>query len=232
MTGSGSPGVSRPRIVGTALAKAYGRGAGRVQALVDVTVDIPSAALTTIAGPSGSGKTTLLHCLSTIATPDSGTVVIDDTEIGGLDDDARTTLRRSRMAFVFQRGNLSPTLTVAENASVGLVLRGASRDETRTAVAAALERVGIADRASAYPDELSGGQLQRAALARAVACAPDVLWADEPTGALDRSAAAELLTLLADVATTGCAVVVVSHDPAVAERADVLVRMEDGRRIA
>src|SRR5438105_3013083 len=98
-------------------------------------------------------------------------------------------------------------------------------------VGAALERVGIADRASSYPDELSGGQLQRAALARALASGPDVLWADEPTGALDRAAAAELTELLADAATTGCAVVVVTHDPAVAERADVLVRMEDGRRV-
>ena len=224
--------MSRPRIVGTALTKAYGHGAGRVQALVDVTVAVAPAALTTVAGPSGSGKTTLLHCLSTIATPDSGSVVIDDTDISQLDEDGRTALRRSRMAFVFQRGNLSPTLTVAENASVGLVLRGASRDAVRTGVAAALERVGIADRAAAYPDELSGGQLQRAALARALASEPDVLWADEPTGALDRSAAAELLTLLAELAATGCSVVVVSHDPVVAERADVLVRMEDGRRIA
>jgi putative ABC transport system ATP-binding protein len=223
--------VSDPRVVGTALAKSYGRGSGRVPALVDVTVEIPAAALTVVAGPSGRGKTTLLHCLSGIATPDSGTVVVDGTEVTGLDDDARTALRRSRMAFVFQRGNLAPTLTVAENASVGLVLRGASRDETRTAVDAALERVGIADRAGSYPDELSGGQLQRAALARALACRPDVLWADEPTGALDRAAAAELTGLLADAATTGCAVVVVTHDPAVAERADVLVRMEDGRRI-
>jgi putative ABC transport system ATP-binding protein len=223
--------VSRPRVVGTALAKAYGRGSGRVEALVDVTVEIPAGALTVVAGPSGSGKTTLLHCLSTIATPDSGTVVLDDAEISGLDDERRTALRRSRMGFVFQRGNLAPTLTVAENASVGLVLRGASRDQVRDAVRAALERVGIADRAAAYPDELSGGQLQRAALARALACQPDVLWADEPTGALDRTAAAELTELLADAATTGCAVVVVSHDPAVAERADRLVRMEDGRRI-
>jgi putative ABC transport system ATP-binding protein len=223
--------VSDPLVVGTALAKAYGRGSGRVHALVDVSIDIRPAAMTVVAGPSGSGKTTLLHCLSTIATPDAGSVVIDGTEVTGLDDEGRTALRRNRMAFVFQRGNLAPTLTVGENASVGLVLRGTSRDDTRVAVEAALARVGIADRAASYPDQLSGGQLQRAALARALAAGPDVLWADEPTGALDRTAAAELTELLADAATTGCAVVVVSHDPAVAERADVLVRMEDGRRI-
>jgi putative ABC transport system ATP-binding protein len=224
-------GVTAARVVGTALAKSYGRGSGRIQALADVSVEIPTGELTVVAGPSGSGKTTLLHCLSGITTPDSGSVAFDGTELTGLDDDARTAVRRSRMAFVFQRGNLAPTLTVAENASIGLVLRGASRDATRTAVSAALERVGLAERADAYPDELSGGQLQRAALARAVASAPDVIWADEPTGALDRRAAAELTDLLAEVTATGCAVVVVTHDPAVAERADVLVRMEDGRRV-
>lgn len=219
-------------ISGLGLSKAHGTGTGRVQALVDVTVDVPAGALTVVAGPSGSGKSTLLHCLSGIAVPDSGSVLLDGTDLTALDDDGRTALRRTRMGFVFQRGNLAPALTVAENTSVGLVLRGASRDATRTAVAAALEQVGLADRSGAYPAELSGGQLQRAALARALACGPDVLWADEPTGALDRAAAHVLTDLLAAAATTGCAVVVVTHDPAVAERADQLVQMEDGRRTA
>ena len=214
------------QITGTGLTKAY----GRVAALSDVSVEIGSG-FTVVAGPSGSGKSTLLHCLSGIAVPDSGTVAVDGTELGALDDDGRSAMRRTRMSFVFQRGNLAPSLTVAENASVGLVLKGAGRDQTRTAVTEALARVGLQERGEAFPAELSGGELQRAALARALASAPDVLWADEPTGALDRAAARELTDLLVQTAASGCAVVVVTHDPEVAERADQLVRMEDGRRL-
>jgi putative ABC transport system ATP-binding protein len=219
------------RIRGTGLAKRYGHGTGAVQAVVDVSVEIPAAALTVVAGPSGSGKSTLLHCLAGLTVPDAGSVLLDDVDLTELDDAGRAALRRSRMSFVFQRANLAPALTVAENASLGLVLQGADRDEVRDRVADALDRVGLADRSGAYPADLSGGQLQRAALARALAGAPDVLWADEPTGALDRAAARELTDLLVTTATAGCAVVGVTHDDAVAERADQLVRMEDGRRV-
>lgn len=218
-------------VAATGVGKSYGRGAAQVAALVDISIEVLPARLTVVTGPSGSGKSTLLHCLSGIATPDSGQVLFAGKDLTALDDDARSALRRDAMAFVFQRGNLIPSLTVAENASAGPVLKGASRDEVRSAVAAALERVGLADRAKAYPADLSGGQLQRAALARALATSPAVLWADEPTGALDRAAAAEMTGLLRDATAAGTAVVLVSHNPELAEVADVVVRLQDGRRV-
>lgn len=213
------------------VSKAYGKGTGKVQALDDVTVEIAAASVTAVLGRSGSGKSTLLHCLSTIAVPDAGTVLLDGTDVGSLDDDGRSEVRRKRMSFVFQRGNLAPALTVAENASAGLVLRGRGRAEVRDRVLEVLEQCGVSHRASSYPAELSGGEQQRAALARALAPSPDVLWADEPTGALDRAAAQELMTLLLSAPSTGTAVVIVSHDEQVAEQADQCIRLQDGRRI-
>lgn len=213
------------------ISKTYGSGSGAVQALTDVSLDIFGAELTAIVGPSGSGKSTLMHCLSGIAQPDGGSVLLDDTDLTGLDDGKRSELRRTRMSFVFQRGNLAPALTVAENASAGLVLRRASRDVVRAKVAEALYRCGLEGREGAYPSELSGGELQRAALARALAPNPDLLWADEPTGALDRAAARGLLGLLVDAASRGTAVVVVTHDLDVAAAAAQQIRLQDGRRL-
>lgn len=219
--------MTGPVVVGSGLSKSY----GRIPALVDVSLDVVAGCLTAVVGPSGSGKSTLLHCLSGVATPDSGQVVFDGHDLAALDDDARAAVRRSSMAFVFQRGNLLPSLTVAENVSTGLVLQGRARDEVRAGVESALKKVGLEERAGAYPAELSGGQVQRVALARALATGPAVLWADEPTGALDRQAAAEMTGLLHDAAVDGTAVVVVSHNPEVAEAAGVVIRLEDGRRV-
>jgi putative ABC transport system ATP-binding protein len=214
------------------ISKAYGRGDARIAALVDVSVQVTPAAVTAVVGPSGSGKSTLLHCLSGIAVPDSGTVVVGDRDLATMSDDERSAVRRESMGFVFQRGNLVPSLTVAENASAGLVLQRRSRAESAAAVAAALAQVGLEGRERALPSELSGGQQQRVALARALATRPAVLWADEPTGALDREAADAMLALLRAAADGGTAVVLVSHDPAVAAAADVVVRLQDGRRLA
>jgi len=211
------------------LSASYGEGSGRVQALSDVDVAIPRGRLTAVLGPSGSGKSTLLHCLSGIARADAGSVVFEGRDLSALDDRARTELRRTRMAFVFQRGNLAPALTVAENVSLGLVLRKRNREDVRRLAHEAMERCGIADRARAFPSELSGGQLQRVALARALAADPAVVWADEPTGALDRAASAELMSLLHEAAASGTTVVVVTHDDEVAAGADEVVRLRDGR---
>jgi putative ABC transport system ATP-binding protein len=219
-----------PVLRGVGLAKAYGEGDARVVALADFSVDVCPGLVTAVVGPSGSGKTTLLHCLSGIAVPDAGEVLLDGQDLTRLDDAARAAVRRQSMGFVFQRGNLVPALTVAENVSAGLVLQGRSRDEVREGVARVLDRVGLADRAQSYPAQLSGGQLQRAALARALATAPRVLWADEPTGALDRAAAGEMAELLRQAAEQGTAVVVASHDSGLADAADVVVRVRDGRR--
>jgi putative ABC transport system ATP-binding protein len=223
--------VSAPVVSGVGLSKGYGRGDARIDALLDVSIDVLPGVLTAVVGPSGSGKSTLLHCLSGIATPDTGQVLLDGQDLAHLDDDARAALRRTTMGFVFQRGNLVPALTVAENVSAGPVLQGRSREEVRTAVADALKRVGLEQRSGAYPAELSGGQLQRVALARAIAGSPRVVWADEPTGALDHASAEEVASLLHEVAGTGAAVVVVTHNAELAEGAASVVRLQDGRRV-
>jgi putative ABC transport system ATP-binding protein len=221
--------VSETTVVAEGLSASYGSGSGRVQALTDVEVAVQAGRLTAVLGPSGSGKSTLLHCLSGIARPDAGRVTFEGQDLTALDDRARTELRRTRMGFVFQRGNLAPALTVAENVSVGLVLRKLGRDDVRRMTDEALERCGIADRARAFPAELSGGQLQRVAMARAIAPDPAVLWADEPTGSLDRAAGLELVGLLHDAAQRDTTVVVVTHDEDVAAGADRVVRLRDGR---
>ena len=223
--------MTSPVVSGVGLGKSYGRGDAQVAALVDVSIDVQPGVLTAVVGPSGSGKSTLLHCLSGIATPDTGQVLLEGQDLARLDDDARAALRRSTMGFVFQRGNLVPALTVAENVSAGPVLQGRSRDEVRAAVTDALERVGLEQRAGAYPAELSGGQLQRVALARALATTPRVVWADEPTGALDHAAAEEVAALLHEVAAMGAAVVVVTHNAELAAGAATVVRLQDGRRV-
>jgi putative ABC transport system ATP-binding protein len=224
--------TTRPFLEALGVSKAHGHGLGVVHAVVDVSLTLERASLTAIVGPSGSGKSTLLHCLSGIAAPDTGSVLLEGTDLVALGDADRSRVRRTRMSFVFQRGNLAPALTVAENVSTGLVLRRAGRDEIRAKVAEALDRCGLADRASAYPAELSGGQQQRAALARALAPSPDLLWADEPTGALDRAAARDLLGLLKDAAAAGTSVVVATHDGEVAAAAQQEVRLQDGRRLS
>jgi len=223
--------MTLPVVAGVGVSKSYGTGAARVTALDDVTVEIAPGVVTAVVGPSGSGKSTLLHCLSGIATPDSGQVLVEGADLATLDDDARAALRRTSMGFVFQRGNLLPSLTVAENVSAGPVLQGRSRDDVRAAVDSALQRVGLDGRAAAYPSELSGGQQQRVALARALAADPRVLWADEPTGALDHAAADEVAALLHEAASSGAAVVVVTHNLELAKGAGAVVRLQDGRRV-
>jgi putative ABC transport system ATP-binding protein len=223
--------VREPVLCGIGLTKGYGEADARVLALDGFSLDVLPGAVTAVVGPSGSGKTTLLHCLSGIAVPDAGQVLLGGKDIALLGDSERAALRRALMGFVFQRGNLVPALTVAENVSAGLVLQGRSRDDVRRGVEVALERVGMAERAGAYPAQLSGGQLQRVALARALATGPKVVWADEPTGALDRVGAAEMTELLKEAASEGTAVVVASHDASLADAADVVVRVQDGRRV-
>ena len=223
--------VPAPLVAGVGISKSYGTGAARVSALVEVTVEVRPGVVTAVVGPSGSGKSTLLHCLSGIASPDAGQVLFEGRDLAALDDDARAAARREAMGFVFQRGNLLPSLTVAENVSAGPVLQGRPRDEVVGAVASALKRVGLEDRARSYPAELSGGQVQRVALARALAHEPRVLWADEPTGALDHAAAADVAALLHEAAAAGAAVVVVTHNPELAEGAGLVVRLQDGRRL-
>jgi putative ABC transport system ATP-binding protein len=201
---------------------------GPVHALDDVSLTVWPGTFLAVMGPSGSGKSTLMHCAAGLDAPSRGSVRIDGAEIGGLNETRRTELRRERIGFVFQSYNLVPSLTVADN--ITLPLRLAGRAPDKEWVNTLIERVGLADRLSHRPDELSGGQQQRAAIVRALVARPAVVFADEPTGALDLRSAHEVLDLLRDlVDDLRQTVVMVTHDPAAAAQAHQALVMADGR---
>ena len=221
--------MPQPLIAAQHVTKSYGEGDGRVVAVEDVSLDVDEGRFMLIRGPSGSGKTTLLHCLSTIAAPDSGLVRFEGVDLSGLSDDERSDLRARAMGFVFQRFNLLPALTVEENVDLPLLLQGWDRDRVVARTTDILTTVSMEGRRGAYPDQLSGGQLQLVAVARAIASDPRVLWADEPTGALDTEAAEVVLNTLRRVVDGGTTLVIVSHDPQVESYADTVVTLLDGR---
>ena len=212
----------------TAVRRTYGSAGARVTALDDITLALPRGSFTAVMGPSGSGKSTLLQCAAGLDRPTSGSVRIGGNELTGLSERRLTLLRRDRVGFVFQAFNLLPALTAEQN--VVLPLRLAGRRPPRARVREALRQVGLADRAGHRTAQLSGGQQQRVALARALITRPEVLFGDEPTGALDSTTAREVLTLLrALVDDGGQTVVMVTHDPLAASYADRVVFLVDGR---
>ncbi|MCS0472189.1 ABC transporter ATP-binding protein [Curtobacterium flaccumfaciens] len=205
------------------------RGPGEREAIVldDITVSVPRGEFVTIVGPSGSGKSTLLQCLSGLDSPSSGSVRIDGTDLATLRGDALARFRRDHLGFVFQSYNLIPALTAFDN--VALPLRLASGSLDRSAVHDALAAVGLSDVARQRPGQLSGGQQQRVAIARTIVTAPDVVFADEPTGALDSESGARVLALLQGAATGSRSVVMVTHDLEAAARGDRVLVLRDGR---
>ncbi len=210
--------------------KIYGSGETEVRALDGVSLGFAAGRFTAIMGPSGSGKSTLMHCAAGLDTLTSGQADIGGTELGQLSDKQLTLLRRERVGFVFQSFNLLPTLTVAENISLPRDLSGSRADPEWTD--ALIDIVGLRDRLHHRPAELSGGQQQRVAVARAFAGAPDVVFADEPTGNLDSRSGEEVLRLLGDaVRQMGRTVVMVTHDPVAAAHADEVVFLADGRLV-
>ncbi|BCM71595.1 MULTISPECIES: ABC transporter ATP-binding protein [Streptomyces] len=205
----------------------YGRGAGVVHALAGIDLALPRGTFTAVMGPSGSGKSTFLQCAASLDRPSAGSVRLGGTEITGMRENQLTELRRSRLGFVFQAFNLLPSLTVEQNVLLPMRLAGQRQDRRRAE--AMLARVGLADKARRRPGELSGGQQQRVAIARALVTDPDVVFADEPTGALDTGTAAEVLGLLRHaVDTLGATVVMVTHDPAAAAWADRVLFLAHG----
>lgn len=211
-----------------AVTKQYGSGGQAVKALDGVTVTLAEGTMTAVMGPSGSGKSTLLHCAAGIDRPTAGRILIDGTDIGGLGEKALTLLRRDRIGFIFQSFNLVSALTAAQN--VALPMRLAGRRPAPAAVMAALTEVGLADRAGHRPSQLSGGQQQRVAVARALISRPAVLFADEPTGALDTTTSRAVLNLLRELVDRHRqTVIMVTHDPAAASYADRVVFLADGR---
>ncbi len=208
--------------------KVYGVGSTSVKALDGLTLDLERGRFTVIMGPSGSGKSTLLHCLAALDTLSGGEVLIGGADVASLSDQQRTLLRRDRLGFVFQAFNLLPTLTAEENITLPLDLAG--RDVDRAWFDTVVDRLDLRDRLGHRPSELSGGQQQRVAVARALITRPEVVFADEPTGALDSKAATELLRFLrAAVDELGQTVVMVTHDPGAAAYADRVVFLVDGQ---
>ena len=210
------------------VSKTYGAGDAAVRALDDVTVEVAGGRFTAIMGPSGSGKSTLLHVLAGLDRPTSGQVFVGDTDITGLKDRELTLLRRDAIGFVFQAFNLLPTLTAQEN--IELPIRIAGREPDGPWIRSLVETVGLGERLHHRPAQLSGGQQQRVAAARALASKPQVVFADEPTGALDSRSGAELLGFLQGaVRSSGQTVVMVTHDPVAASYADRVLFLVDGR---
>ncbi|WP_024285583.1 ABC transporter ATP-binding protein [Cellulomonas sp. KRMCY2] len=223
-TRTADTGPPEPAVALSHVTKTY---PGGVRALNDVSLTVERGEYVAVMGPSGSGKSTLMHCAAGLDSPSTGRAFIDGTEISTLNETRRTELRRSRVGFVFQAYNLVSSLSIADNITLPLRLAGQTPDQAwlRTLIA----RVGLTERLAHRPAELSGGQQQRAAIARALAARPAVVFADEPTGALDLVTAREVLALLRDLVDgLGQTVVMVTHDPAAAARADRVEVMADG----
>jgi putative ABC transport system ATP-binding protein len=209
------------------LVKSYGKGDAVVNALAGVNVEFESGRFTAVMGPSGSGKSTLMHCMAGLDAPTSGQAFVGEQDIAELDDSHLTQLRRDRIGFVFQSFNLVPTLTARENITLPIDLAGGKVDQDW--FDQLVDQLGIADRLSHRPVEMSGGQQQRAACARALVSRPELIFADEPTGNLDSTASAAMLEFLRrSVRDLGQSIVMVTHDAHAASYADRVVFLADG----
>jgi putative ABC transport system ATP-binding protein len=209
--------------------KTYDQGRRTVHAVRGVSLHVAAGEFVAIMGPSGSGKSTLMHLMGALDTPTAGRAVFQGQDLQSLSDAQRSLLRRNRIGFVFQAFNLLPTLTAAENVALPLLLGGTSRREAIHRACGCLERVGLAHRAEHFPEEMSGGEMQRVAVARALVADPEAVLCDEPTGNLDTANSGEILALLASLPEPNRrAVVMVTHDPAAARYGTRLVRIRDG----
>jgi putative ABC transport system ATP-binding protein len=212
--------------------KVYRSAAGEVVALHRLDLTVGEGEFLAVMGPSGSGKTTLLNCLSGLDDIDGGRVLLDGRSLHEMTDAERTRDRATSMGFVFQAFNLIPVLSAAENVELPLLLAGASAADARRRALETLDRVGLGQRGEHRPPELSGGEQQRVTIARALAGRPRLVWADEPTGALDSESAGAVMDLLCELHAAGMTLILVTHDEGVGARAQRLVRMRDGVIVA
>ena len=217
-------------IEATGVQKVYASGGLRVHALKGVDLGIRRGEMVAIMGPSGCGKTTLLNCMSGLDDMDGGEVLVAGDPIGEMSDRKRTSFRAHKMGFIFQSYNLIPVLSAVENVELPLLVAGSKPKKARRLAMHALKMVGLPDQAGKRPAEMSGGQQQRVTVARSLVNTPAIVWADEPTGALDSETSKEIMDLLVRLnKEQGQTFVLVTHDPSVAHRAHRIVRMRDGR---
>jgi len=209
--------------------KTYGTGSAAVHALAGISVEFPVGRFTAIMGPSGSGKSTLMQCVAGLDSLTSGSVFVGDIDLARLDATRLTLLRRERLGFIFQQYNLIPTLSAEENILLPLTL--ARRKPDRAWFAEVVAAVDLSDRLGNLPSQLSGGQQQRVAVARALVPRPEIVFADEPTGALDSATGAEMLGFMRSAVDGGQTIVMVTHDPHAAAYADDIVFLADGQVI-
>jgi putative ABC transport system ATP-binding protein len=212
--------------------KTYRTGTHEVSALRGVDLDVLPGELVMIMGPSGNGKTTLLNCLSGLDDIDGGSVSVDGKDLFAMSDAVRTRHRATRMGFIFQSFNLIPVLSAEENVELPLLVTGIAPKTARGRAREMLSRVGLADRGEHRPGELSGGEQQRVTVARALVAEPALVWADEPTGALDSRTAGGIVELLHEVHAAGQTLVVVTHDESLGRSGDRLVQVRDGLIVA
>ncbi len=211
------------------VSKSYEQGRRNVTAVAGVSLTVEGGEYVSIMGPSGSGKSTLMHLMGALDTPTTGRAVFQGRDMQTMSDRERSLLRRTKIGFVFQSFNLLPTLTAAENVALPLLLDRVSRRIAVAKALASLERVGLAHRGEHYPEEMSGGEMQRVAVARALVADPEAVLCDEPTGNLDTKTSREILELLASLPEPGRrAVVMVTHDPNAAKFGTRLVQIRDG----
>jgi putative ABC transport system ATP-binding protein len=211
------------------VSKSYGEGAAEVHAIEDVNLFVERGSLVAVMGPSGSGKSTLLTIAGSLEEPTSGEVVIDGASLGAMSRNDKARLRRRTIGYVFQEFNLLAGLTAVENVALPLELDGLAAKKAHAAGMAALDELGLADRAAHFPDELSGGERQRVAIARAVVGERHLLLADEPSGALDSTNGEAVMRMILNACKRGVAAVVVTHDAQLASWADRVVFLRDGR---
>jgi putative ABC transport system ATP-binding protein len=209
--------------------KTYHTGTDTVAALKGIDFAVQRGEMVAVMGPSGCGKTTLLNCLSGLDRIDSGRIMLEGQDLARLSDRQRTFARARRMGFIFQVYNLLPVLSAVENVELPLLVSGVHPKEARKKAEAALETVGLRERGHHRPAELSGGQRQRVTIARSLVNDPAIVWADEPTGALDSRTADDIMNLMHDLnQRNGLTFVIVTHDPGIGARCDRIVRMRDG----
>ncbi|MDN5358866.1 MAG: putative transport system ATP-binding protein [Candidatus Diapherotrites archaeon] len=209
--------------------KIYGEGDAATYALRGVSLDIEQGDFVAIIGPSGSGKSTLMHIIGLLDTPTKGKVLLKGKDVSTLSDDERAIMRRKTVGFVFQQYNLSPSLNALENVELPMLFAGVPKREREKRAKELLEMVGLGHRLYHYPNQLSGGQQQRVAIARALANDPEIILGDEPTGNLDTKTGEKILKIFKDLNKRGKTIVIVTHDPEIAEEAEKIVKIRDGK---